>query len=172
MADRVRRAAGAAAVAVLAGCLPACLSPVPLDPAPQADLDPRLVGAWRCVSGAMEDDDAHLNLKIARARERVFSVEMGEPGKEPGRYEAHASLVDGRVIVNVRDLSAKVGAPAEPWDFAEYELLRPDLLVIRLNDHDAFEGVEPTPAALRARIAKPGAFAEFCVCVRGKDRKD
>ena len=163
-----RRGAGALAVAVLAASLPACLSPVPLDPTPQADLDPRLVGTWRCVSGEMDDDDEHLNLKIARARDRVFPIEMGEPGEESERYEAHASLVEGRTIVNVRDVDLK--PTAKPWDFAEYDLLRPDLLVIRLNDFDAFEGVDLTPAALRKRIAEAGAFTDFCVCVRHKKK--
>jgi hypothetical protein len=83
LAERGGRAAGVLAVAGLALCLPSCLSPVPLDPKPQADLDARVVGAWR----------------------------------------------------------------------------------YRFMTEDAYKGVAPTPAALRERIAKPGAFVDFAVCV-------
>jgi hypothetical protein len=151
-------------MALLAVSLPACLSPVPLDPTPQGDLDPRIVGAWRCLSAQMGDDDKPLSLTVAPSRDRVYAVEMFEPGETPDRFEAHASLVDGRTIVNVRDVASNAGEKS--WDFAEYDLLRPNVLEIRIADGDMFEGVESTPAALRARIAKPDAFADFCVCVR------
>ena len=169
MGERVRRVAGAVAVAFLAGCLPACLSPVPLDPTPQVDLDPRLVGTWQCLTREMGEGGDALHLTIARARERVYAIEMFEPGDDPDRYEAHGSLVDGRTVVNVRNISPAGGS--KPWDFVEYAFLGPDVLEIRLG---GFEGddVELTPAALRARLAKPESFGDFCVCVRQKKKKE
>ena len=162
MADR-SRVFGAVAVAILAAMLPGCLSPVPLDPKPQADLDPRIVGRWRCVAPVMDDDDLPMSLSIARARERVYSVEMFD-----NRFEAYASVVDGRTIVNVRDSGP--GPGAEPWDFAEYEFLRPDVLALRLADFQWPEDVAMTPTALRERIARSDAFKDFCVCVRLKEQ--
>ena len=160
MAD-TRRVVGAVAVAVLAMALPACLSPVPLDPKPQADLDPRLVGAWRCLPPQAAADDEPVNITIAAPRERVYAIEMAETGKDVDRYEAHGSTVGGRTIVNVRDVSAK----ENPWDLAEYEFVRPNILLVRLMVEDAYKGVTMTPAGIRERVEKPGAFTDFCVCV-------
>jgi hypothetical protein len=167
LADQ-RRIFGAATVGLLAASLPACLSPVPLDPTPQADLDPRIVGGWRCLSAEMDDDDKPLSLTVARRRERVYAVEMSEPGDDPERFEAHASLVEGRIIVNVRDITRTAGS--KPWDFAEYTFLRPDVLEIRLAGFED-DDVELTPAALRSRIAQPGAFSDFCVCLRQRKKE-
>ena len=162
MAERMRRRAGALAVAALAGSLPGCLSPVPLDPTPQADLDPRLVGAWRCMGPGMAPDDETMDLVITRTRERVYAVTFDDTGDEtPDRFEVHASRVGERTIVNARSLSSD----KDPWDFAAYEFLRPEVLLISLAGSDAFEHVERTPAALRARMLQPAAFSDFCVCV-------
>jgi hypothetical protein len=152
---------GAMAVAIVAASSSACLSPVPLDPEPKADIDHRLLGAWRCLPPEAAAGDEPADLTVARLRERVYGVEFGEAGKEPDRYEAHASTVAGRTVVNVRDVSAK----DKPWDFVAYELLRPGVLVVTMVSEDAVKGLELTPAALRARIAQPGAFADFAVCV-------
>ena len=163
MAD-VRRVIGAAVVAVMAASLPACLSPVPLDPKPQADLDPRLVGAWRCLPPQASADDEPANLTIAPGHDRVYPVEFGEAGKEADRYEAHVTMVGKRAVVNVRDVSGG----DEPWDFLDYEFVRPNILLIRIAGEDAFEGVAMTPAALRERMGRPGAFTDFAVCVPQK----
>ena len=149
------------AVALLAASLPACLSPVPLDPKPQADIDPRLVGAWRCLPPEAAADDDPVTITIAAPRERVSAITMAETGKEADRYEGYGSLVDGRMIVNVRDLDAK----ETPWDFAEYDFVRPNILLIRLMTEQAYKGVAMTPAGIRERMGKPDAFTDFCVCV-------
>jgi len=159
-----RRVLGAVAVAMLAMALPGCLSPVPLDPRPQADLDPRLVGAWRCLPPAAAADDEPVNITIKAPRERVYAIEMAETGKDVDHYEAHGSTVGGRTIANVRDVSAT----EKPWDFAEVEFLRSNVLLIRLAGEDAFKGAPMTPAGLRERMGKPGAFTDFALCVPHK----
>ena len=106
-------------------------------------------------------DDEPVNITIAPPRERVYAIEMAETGKDVDHYEAHGSTVGGRTIVNVRDVSAK----EKPWDFAEVEFLRPNVLLIRLAGEDAFKDVAMTPAGLRERMGKPDAFTDFCVCV-------
>lgn len=160
MAD-IGRTLGAVAVALLAASLPACLSPVPLDPKPQADLDPRLVGGWRCLPPEADPDDEPINITVAPPRERVHAVTMAETGKEADAYEAHGSTLGGRTIVNVRDLSGG----EEPWDFVEYEFLRPNILRLRIALGDTSDDTKPTPAILRERLGKPGAFGDFAVCV-------
>jgi hypothetical protein len=154
------------AVTALSGCY---TSPVPLAPAPEADIDAGVVGAWRCLPPDPGPGDEPANLTVARARDRVYAVAFGEEGEEPDRYEAHASLVKGETVVNVRDLSPD---DRKPWTFLRYTLLRPDILEIRIAAEDALEGVEPTAAALRSRfegkIGDPALFTGYCVCVRQK----
>jgi hypothetical protein len=157
------------AVAALPGCYE---SPVPLDPAPQADLDPGLVGSWRCLPPEPRPDDDPANLTITRSRERVYEAVFTADGETPDRYEAHASVVEGRQVVNVRDVEARDPRPpnGKPWAFAQYTLLRPDVLEIRIADDEALKDVEPTPAALRKRLERGDAalFTGYCVCVRQK----
>jgi hypothetical protein len=149
---------------------PACYeSPVPLDAAPQADIDPGVVGAWRCLPPEPGPTDEPANLTVTPSRDRVYEAVFTADGEDPDRYEAHASLVKGTRVVNVRDLSATNG---KPWAFATYALLRPDVLEIRIADDDAFKGVEPMPAALRKRFESLAGdarlFSGYCVCVRQK----
>ena len=150
------------AVAVLAASLPACLSPVPLDPTPQADLDPKLLGSWRCLGPGMAANDETVDLTVANARDRVYAVTFGDTGDEtPDRYEVHASRVGSRTVLNVKDLSGG----EKPWDFVEHQFLRPRVLLIRFADDDPLAEMVLTPAVLRAQLAKPDAFVDFCVCV-------
>lgn len=152
------------ATAALAACYE---SPVPLDPAPQADIEPGVIGAWRCLPPEPGPTDGPANLTVTRSRGRVYDAVFVADGEEPDRYEAYASVVKGRQVVNVRDLKA---TNAKPWAFVQYALLRPDVLEIRIADDDAFTGVAATPAALRKRFeaGEPRLFTGYCVCVRQK----
>lgn len=164
----MRRAPLALAVAVMAaaGCYE---SPVPLDPAPQADIDPAVIGSWRCLGSSPDSTGEAVTIEVKRLRERVYEADFIEEGQEPDRYEIHASLVKGKTVINARDLGA---SKDKPWSFARYELVRPNILEIRVADDEALKGTEPTPAALRKRIEKmakdPRLFANYCVCVRQK----
>jgi len=144
-------------------------SPVPLDVAPQADIDGGIVGAWRCLPPAPGPTDQPANMTVTRVRDRVYAVVFSGDGEEPDRYEAHASVLNGGTVINVRDLA---GADRKPWTFVRYTLLRPDVLEVRIADEDAFKGVEPAPAALRKRMeslsGNPSLFTGYCVCVRQK----
>jgi hypothetical protein len=156
------------AVVLSAATLAACYeSAVPLDPTPQVDIDPGVAGAWRCLPPRPGPTDDPANLTVTRARDRVYAVTFDGDGGEPDRYEAHASLVKGGPVVNVRDLSP---GDSRPWTFMRYTLLRPDILEVRIAAEDALKGVEPTPAALRKRIetldGTPSLFTVYCVCVR------
>jgi hypothetical protein len=163
--------AGRTALLLAALAIGGCYeSPVPLDPAPQADIDPGLVGAWRCLPPSPAADDEAVTITVAKtARDRVYEARFIEDGKDPDRYEGYVSLVGGRPVVNLRDLDATNG---KPWTFARYELLRPDILEISIAADDVLSGTEPTAAALRKRmesLAKDARlFGGFAVCVRQK----
>ena len=144
-------------------------SPVPLDPVAQTDMDPALVGAWRCLPSNASSTDEPANLTVGRAPNRMFAVTFQEGNQPPDRYEAHASLLKGRPLVNLRDLSS---ANKKPWSFVRYELLRPSVLLIQVVDADAVKGVEAVPGALRKRIealsGQASLYVDCCVCVRQK----
>jgi ketosteroid isomerase-like protein len=151
--------------------LPACYeSPVPLDPAPQADIDARVVGAWRCLPPDPDPTDTPANLTVTRTRDRVYeAVFATADDDDPDRYEAYASVVKGRQVVNVRELS---GTSRPPWTFMQYTLLRPDVLEILIASDDVLKDVAPTPSALRKRMEgladDPRLFSGYCICVRQK----
>ena len=154
-----------AAVAA-AGCYE---SPVPLDAAAQVDLDPGVIGAWRCLGSNSSSTDGPANLTVRRVQDRMFAVTLQEGSLPPDRYEAHTSLVKGRPIVNLRDLSSTRG---KPWMFVRYSLLRPNVLQIQVVSADSLKGVEASAPALRKSIerlsGRASLYMDSCVCVRLK----
>lgn len=152
-------------ICVLA-CLPAgCYeSAFPLGSEPEADLAPGVPGAWHCVTADPGDRD--VTLTIERTRDRVYAVTLREFGQEPDQYEAHASVVAGVVVVNVRDLTPS----PKPWVFVRYSLLQPKVLQLQVVDDNAMKGVTPSPAGVRQfleqRMKDAALFADVCTCVR------
>jgi hypothetical protein len=140
----------------------------PVDPTPGRPLDPALLGTWRCLGVAPKADAKPANFVIAAARERVYSIRFEAEDEEPDLYEAHASDLKGRILLNVRDLDPRF--PTKPWSLARYSFLRPDVLHVQLVDDEALEGVDRTPVALRAALERldttPGLYVDFCVCLR------
>jgi hypothetical protein len=65
---------------------------------------------------------------IGRAREGVYAVSIQERGKDPDRYEAHASVVGGNTLLNIREM--RESAPKR-WVFGRYILQRPNILQSR-----------------------------------------
>jgi hypothetical protein len=149
-----------------AGCYEAAF---PLDATPQADIDARVAGTWRCVAAQPDvdpDEDTTITLVVKRARDRVYDVTLEEEGREPDRYVAHASLVKGQPVINLR--AVKPYTAAKPWAFARYSLLRADVLAIAVAQDDAFKGVPASQAAVRKVLEGPQVFEGCCVCARRK----
>ena len=165
----LRRFAFPAALLLLTGS--ACYeSPFPLDPAPQAvALDPALLGRWRCLPPDPEPDSKPANIVIARAREGVYAVEFKEDGEEAENYEAHASVLRGMTLFNIRMLGK---SSDKPWSFGRYVFLRSGVLHVQLVSDDALKKVPKAPAAVRQAIERqqndPALFVDACTCVRIK----
>ena len=140
-------------------------STFPLDAKPATAVDPKLLGAWHCVSGS--SDDAVI-VTMARAREGVYAATLTEKGEDPDHYEMHASRVGGQEFLNIRDMDTKSN---KPWSYGRSTLLRPDVLQLQMVEEDAIKGAAETPAAVRAAIEKklndPALFVKGpIVCVR------
>lgn len=146
-------------------------SDFPIDATPQADLDAKLLGTWRCLPPGGRTDVEPWSLVVSQARERVYGIRVESKGQAPHLLEAHASPINGRPIlnVNVRELEQQAQCTA-PWVFARYAFLSPDVLRIRFVKGDVFRDVERTPPAYRRTIERveddPAAYDEGPLCLR------
>ena len=144
-------------------------SAFPLDPSPKAALDPKLLSTWRCLSTDAEEEA--VSMIVGRAREGVYAVNIQERGQDPDKYEAHASIVSGSTLLNIREMKET----SKPWVFGRYVLLRPNVLQMQIVSDDALKGVEASPAAVRRAIERrrndPGLFVDGFTCVRAKETK-
>ena len=160
----------------LAAALPACYeAATPLDPTPQVDLDPALMGAWRCVGSEPKADEAAFTLLVEATAPRVTRATLAEDGDPtPDVYEGHGSRVGQRTVLNMRELD-EAGQPKKAWWFVRYQLARPQVLLVELADHDALKAVDPSVASLRKALARTGKddpFRLLCVCVRARTSKE
>jgi hypothetical protein len=161
---RVRAAGVLTAVLSSVGCY---VSKFPMDAQPQADADQGVVGVWRCVPHGATVTERPATITVAPAVKRVYAVTFQEDGKDASRYEAHASIVGGEKLFNIRDLSGG----SEPWVFMRYALLRPSVLHLQALNGDALKEQE-SPSALRAAVerlqGKANAYVDFSVCARAR----
>lgn len=160
----VRAVGMLSALLVSQGCYE---STFPIDAAPQAAVQPALLGVWRCVLHDAKATEQPATMTVARGREGMYAVTYQEAGKEADRYEAHASVVRGETILNTRDLSGR----RRPWVFMRYALLRPSVLQLQVLNGDALKE-QTSPAGLRSAVErlrrKPGAYLDMCVCARAR----
>ena len=157
-----------AAVVVLATGVGCYSSEVPLDQTPQASIDRGLVGAWRCLSFGAGADAEATTVTVGRETDLVYAITLQEGQKEPERYQAHASLLKGTTLLNVKDLDPRL--PAKPWTLARYSLLLPDVLHVQVVGEKLLKGVEPSPASLRQALERLSErrdlYQDLMVCVR------
>lgn len=153
------------AAAILAGVLAlpggGCFFASPIDVAPGVDLDPSILGTWRCLP-MPNPREATAVFVVSSSGERRYQISVRERGVGPLEFEAHASLVNGRRVLNLR------GPTPKPWTFARYSFLQPDLVRVELVDPDMLKGVEDSPASLRGALERQGGspdlFKDGWVC--------
>jgi hypothetical protein len=158
-----------AAVVVLAATGIGCYnSEVPLDQAPQASIDRALVGAWRCLPFEAGADAEAATVTVGRETDLVYAITLQEGQKEAERYQAHASLVKGTTLLNVKDLDPRL--PAKPWNLLRYSFLLPDVLHVQVVGEKLLGGVGASPVSLRQELERLSErrdlFQGLMVCVR------
>ena len=164
---RVGRIGVLVAVAALAsGCYE---SEFPLDADPLIDLNPALLGVWRCLPLDGDAGEPPVTLTIARsARVRVYDTIWQEPGGAPDRYDAYASVLRGTTLMNVRERTA--AGPTGKWVFLRATLMRPNALHLQVVADAAMTGVAKTADAVRAAVERErntGAFyTDVALCAR------
>ncbi len=162
------RCAAAALVLALsaAGCYE---SSFPLDAAPQTEIDPRVMGGWRCM---FAEPDSHrvFAMELKTLGDRRYQATTMVAGGDLGRYDVHASLVKGATLVNVRSLQAE--PDEKPWILLRYDLLKPNVLSIRAVRDKFLEGVPDSAAAVRKALEQAQddeeVYEDAFVCLRLK----
>ena len=160
--------------------LSGCYSDSPLDSSPQVQLDPALLGSWRCVSADPDSANAAtVTFAVVPGKEREYHLTWQEPEKEADAYRAYISSVRGAMFLNVRPLEESTHAG---WAFFRYSFPRSNILYAEFVREEPFKDkrASASPAAARATLetalrAKPDALQEFCVCLRapdGRSKKD
>jgi hypothetical protein len=137
----------------------------PLSP-PVATRDARILGEWRCVSPAPDGDEPAV-IRVTPFESVGYDLEFGERGKDPDRYRGYSSLVSGHVVLNLQEVHD--GKANKAWMFARYDLLRPNVVQVRLIADRLLKTLDSPKAvteAIRRNIANPDLYDDFCVCVR------
>jgi hypothetical protein len=147
-----------------AGCYE---SSFPLDPEPQTDIDSRIAGGWRCM---FAEPDSHrvFAMELKSLGERRYQATTMVAGGDLGRYQVHASIVKGSPLVSVRSFQAEPGE--KPWLFLRYDLLKPNVLIVRAIRDKWLEGVPDSAAAVRKALEQaPDAdeiYEDAFICLR------
>jgi len=164
----MRRATGCLNVMVVLavlGCAGCYESPFPIDSVPQANVEPALIGVWRCLPFDEAATKPAATLTIARGAERRYAVTLQGDGDPAESYEAYGSSIGGDVLFNLRTLKGG----SNPWVFVRRTLVRSNLLHLQVLSSSALT-LQDSPAALRKAVGqlreKPGAYEDLCACVR------
>ena len=172
MSIRWRRGIVVAALALgAAGCYE---SDYPLDPEPLLDLNPAVLGVWRCLPLDGDADEAAATLTLTRSsRARVYDAVWKEEGDTPDRYDVYASVLQGTTLMNVRERDER--GPTGKWTFMRHTLLRPNVLQLQVVADQGMTGVANTAAAVRAAVERerntPSFYTDVAVCARAKAEK-
>jgi hypothetical protein len=163
---RIRGLGCVLALLALTGCYE---SSVPLDADPQAELDPGVLGGWRCMF-AEPDSHSVFALELKSAGGKRYRATTMVAGGNLGRYDVHASVVNGTTIVNVRSLQAE--PDEKPWVLLRYDLLTPHVLNVRAVREQWLTGVPDSATAVRRALEQAKddsqAYEDAFVCLRLK----
>ena len=172
MWTRWMRGAIVVTVAVLgAGCYE---SDFPLDPEPLIDLNPAVLGTWRCLPLDGDADEAPVTLTLTRSsRARVYDAVWKEDGDTPDRYETYASVLQGTTLMNVRERDER--GPTGKWTFVRYTLMRPNVLQLQVVADTGMAGVAKTATAIRTAVERERNtttfYTDVAVCARTRPGK-
>lgn len=149
----------------------ACLSKFPLDDTPQHDIDPQLVGVWRCLPSNEDATEEAATLTVRRATQRTYAISFEAKGDDTERYDGYPSQVGNVTFVNVREVGAHPSAA--PWDYARYSFLLPNVLQLRIVEDKILKDTPSSPAEFREALAHhlddPALYADFSICVRARE---
>ena len=170
MGWRVGRALIAAFVLALPGCK--VDSAVPLGPASEGVIEPRLVGAWTCAGS---DDGAEPGtLVFSQFDDTQYLVRIEGEGEEPSHLRAYSSTLADTTFLNMQELGESGDDGERGWRFMEYSFADDGGVRLRLVAADVFEGHEDSIAsarqALEGALGDPETLIDALRCTRRQPR--
>jgi hypothetical protein len=148
----------------------ACFFAFPVDTKATVRVDATILGTWRCLGLDEAPDAKPANFTVNRLDDFRYSISFQEDADDPEQYEAFASVVKGKTILNVKVLDAK--ADVKPWTLVTYSFLRrPDIVHLYMVDEKKLSGAGSSSLTLRRAVEnniQHGLFEDWCVCVRTK----
>jgi hypothetical protein len=163
------RMARVLAATVLAGaCASGCITGFdkPIDAVPSVDVDPALVGRWRCVNGD-SGNAAAMVLSFNRKTAREYAITADVPADKSAHMLAYASTVNGVSLLNARELKDE---GESGWMIWRYAFLRANVLEVQALFPDKFADAlktVPLRAALEGHLADVDVeWLDLAVCVR------
>jgi hypothetical protein len=134
-------------------------SAFPVETPPSVPVDAALLDTWRCQP---THDDSPLTIAVTRASAYVYALQLQAPGDPAEHYEAYATDVGRRRVLNIKDPKA-----ARPWTFATYELHGQDRLSISLFTDKGLAHTPTTPEALKhALTSQQATYETLCHCTQ------
>jgi hypothetical protein len=165
------RRVGPAVVAVLVLALPGCKvdSVVPLGPASEGVIEPRLVGAWTCSGSDDGAEPGTLVFSQFDDTQYLVRAEGGE-GEEPSHLRAYSSTLSDTTFLNMQELGESGDDGERGWRFMEYSFADDGSVRLRLVAADVFEGHEDSIAsarqALEGALGDPETLIDALRCMR------
>ncbi len=152
-------------------------SSAPLGPPGSIDVDPALIGEWRCAEPDKTPPDGQAIVRFFRFDASQYFIETLEPGQEgpAGRFRAYGTRAGDGVLLNVRELkpdgplSSAVRPAEEDWSFLRYQIDSAGQLEVRIVCEDGLKTLSEDEA-LRSIVARAGDEAMYeplVVCTRG-----
>jgi hypothetical protein len=152
-------------------------SSTPLGPPGSIDVDPALVGEWRCVDPDATPSEGQGIVTVFRFDASQYFIEIGEAGKEgrTEKYRAYGTPAGTSVVLNIREmkpdgpLSSAVRSAERDWSFLRYRIGPAGHLELWFVCEDGLKTLSEDEA-LRSIVARAGddaLYDEPVVCTRG-----
>ena len=172
-------AAAAAFVLMVGACGCPYESSAPLGQPGSVDVDPALLGEWRCQDPESSQPEAILRVFRFDAAQYVVETSGAGEGDSPGRSRAYGTRAGTSVLLNVRELTLSSlppapDRPAEPrWTFARYRIDPAGRLEVRTVCEDSLKNLSEKDAldAILARASDEALYGEALVCTRSRGRE-
>ena len=172
-------AAAAAFVLMVGACGCPYESSTPLGAPGPVDVDPALVGEWRCQDPGSSPPEAILRIFRFDAAQYVVETSGAGEGDSPERYRAYGTRAGTSVLLNVRELTlsstpSAPDHPAEPrWAFARYRIDPAGQLKVWMVCEDSLKNLTEKDAldSILARASDDALYDEPLVCTRLRGRE-
>jgi hypothetical protein len=135
----------------------ACYSQFPLDATPRVPVSSDLLGEWTCRSG---DSAEAASVTVKASDARRYQIVWQDHGRKAEHYQAFASLIGTRRLVNVAAAPGEDSGWSHPWVFVEANVSS-GVLRIRVAGEHVVTGKERSPQEVRKALTRAISDPDF-----------